>query len=210
MFRGERHGYAWYGAAMLSLLLASASHAGIHTWDVREVFSNADGTVQFIELLDLGTGGTETGIGNSSASSSATGESFSWANGPLTPPTNGRSYLIATAGFAALPGAPVPDVLIPAVNVPFFDPAGDTVCAGPDCFTFASAPTDGIDSLDEVAGVGVNTPTNYAGDSGTVDASGAPSAPVWPALGGAIAAAGLGGAGARRLRRGRSLRDDQA
>ena len=160
---------------VLFMLFASTSRAGIHTWDVLEVFSNADGTIQYVELVDNGAGGGETGVGNGSLSSSL--HSFSWSNGPVTGPTNGRKYLVATAGFAALPGAPVPDVIIPPANVPFFNVAGDTVAFGGfDSLVFGAVPTNGTDSFDELTGVGSNTPTNYAGTSGTVDASGGPQA----------------------------------
>ena len=66
-----------------------------------------------------GLGGGELGVGNGSLSSSL--HSITWANGLVTAPTNGKSYLIATAAFAALLGALVPDVIIPTANVPFFD-----------------------------------------------------------------------------------------
>ncbi len=159
------------GAAILGH--AAAASAGIHTWDVVEVFSNAAGTIQYVELLDLGTTGVEVGVGNGAISSAA--HSFSWSNGPVTVPTDGKSYLIATAGFAALPGAPLPDVIIPAANVPFFDTAGDTITfTNGDAFAFGAVPTNGTDSLDEASGVGPNTPKNYAGVQGSVDA-GAPT-----------------------------------
>ena len=46
-----RH-YPLVGAALflLGLLATGNATAGIHTWDIVEVFSNADGTVQYIEL----------------------------------------------------------------------------------------------------------------------------------------------------------------
>ncbi len=162
------------GAAILAH--AAVANAGIHTWDVVEVFSNADGTIQYVELLDMGTTGTEVGVGSGAISSAA--HSFSWSNGPVAVPTDGKSYLIATAGFAALPGAPLPDVIIPALNVPFFDPAGDTITfTNGDAFAFAAVPTNGTDSLDEASGMGPNTPKNYAGVQGSVDAGAPPSLP---------------------------------
>jgi hypothetical protein len=133
-----------------------------------------------VELLDRGTGGNETGVGNGSLSSSL--HSFSWSNGPVAPPTNGRSYLVATAAFAALPGAPVPDVIIPPANVPFFSTAGDTVAFGAiDSLAFGAVPTNGTDSLTETAAggainAGPNTPKNYAGVTGSVNAA-PPSVP---------------------------------
>jgi uncharacterized membrane protein YphA (DoxX/SURF4 family) len=187
--------------AILTLLAAQAALAGIHTWDVREVFSNADGSIQFVEFWEAGGGPGETGIGSAAASSDT--QSFSWSNGAVAPPTSNKFYLIATADFAALPGAPTPDVIIPAINVPFFDPAGDTVCFGGfDCFTFASAPTNGTDSLDDISGVGPNTPTNYAGVSGSVTIP--PSAPAWSSIAMLLATASMlliGLATTRRARR---------
>ena len=162
-----------------TLLFAGAASAGIHTWDVNEVFSNADGTIQYVELVDNGTGGNEINVGNGSLSSSL--QSISWSQGQVSPPTTGRKYLIATPGFAALAGAPTPDVIMDPSNVPFFDVAGDSVAFGSwDSWTFAGVPTNGIDSLDRTAGVGQNSPENYAGETGSVDASPAPPPPPPP------------------------------
>lgn len=158
-------------AAAVLMIFAGPAAAGIHTWDVREVFSNADGSVQFVELIDNGTGGGEINVGNGSITTNLQG-TISWANGPVAAPTNGRSYLIATPDFAALPGAPTPDVIVAPINVPIFDNAGDTVSFGAfDSMTFGAVPTNGTDSLDDLTGVGLNTPTNYAGTTGSVDAS---------------------------------------
>ncbi len=188
----------------LVLLAASTASAGIHTWDVREVFSNHDGTIQYVELFDAGATGNETGVGNGTLTSSL--NTFTWANGPVTPPTNGKSYLIATAAFAALPGAPTPDVIIPATDVPFFNPAGDTISFGAiDSLVFGAIPTNGTDSFDEIAGVGPNTPKNYAGVQGNVSAGGPPAVPTasfWMTALLASALVGLGAVALRRLRAG--------
>jgi hypothetical protein len=174
--------------------------AGIHTWDVVEVFSNADGTVQYIELLDMGAGGTEVNVGNGSIGS--TNEFYSWSNGAVTGPTNGKSYLIATPAFAALPGAPTPDVIVPIANVPFFDWTGDTITfQNGDAFAFGAIPTNGTDSLDEATGVGPNTPKNYAGVQGSVDASAPPPVPSASVLMIGLMTLGLFTIGWRRLHR---------
>lgn len=156
---------------LVVLVQAGTAMAGIHTWDVVEAFTNADGTIQYVELMDTGTGGTELGVGNGSLSSSL--HSISWSNGQVTGPTNGKSYLIATAAFAALPNAPVPDVIIPAANVPFFKVAGDAISFSSfDTLTVpAPVPTNGTDSFTKNLGVGPNTPKNYAGTQGSVDAA---------------------------------------
>jgi len=94
----------------------------------------------------------------------------------VTPPTNDKFYLIATPAFAALPGAPTPDVLLPAGVIPFFSASGDSVdFVTYDTCTFASAPTDGFTSRDCLTNTnGSNSPTNYAGATGSVNANPAP------------------------------------
>jgi hypothetical protein len=156
---------------LLALVLyPSAALAGIHTWDVREVFSNADGTIQFVELWESAGGNFETGVGTGSMSSNT--QSFAIGAGAVAPPTGFKFYLLGTAAFAALPGAPTPDAIIPAGSVPFFNTAGDTVSfVGWDSWAFGAVPTNGTDSLDRLTGVGANSPTNYAGVTGSVDAS---------------------------------------
>jgi hypothetical protein len=156
-------------------LLPAAARAGIHTWDVREVFSNADGSIQFVELWEANGGPGEINVGNGTLSS--TTKSFAIGAGAVVGPTNNKRYLLGTAAFAALPGAPPVDALIPASVLPFFfNPAGDTVSFVPyDSYAFPNVPTNGIDSRDEIDGIGPNSPTNYAGQTGSVDASGGPS-----------------------------------
>jgi hypothetical protein len=157
-----------------ALLLAAAgpAFAGAHTWDVNEVFSNADGTIQFVELREAGGGAGETGVPGQTLSSDTQSVS-PIGGGPLGGSTANKYFLIATAAFAALPGAPTPDAIIPAPSVPFFDTGGDTVDYGPyDSLAFASAPINGILSLNRDLTTGTNSPTNYAGATGSVNASG--------------------------------------
>jgi hypothetical protein len=164
-----------------ALLLATSATAGNHTWDVVEVFSNFDGTIQFIELYDAGTiaPGNEIGIGNGSLSSDLL--FHSWSNGPVAAPTLGKRYLVATQGYADLAflqGAPAPDVILPGLVVPFFTASGDTITySNGDSLPFlAGVPTNGTESFDEVAGVATNSPENYAGATGSIIAPAAPAA----------------------------------
>lgn len=152
-------------------LAAATAHAGSHTWDVSEVFSNADGTIQFIELFEANGTPNEIGLGGHTISSTMTGNMFTIPSN-VASPTSNRHFLMATADFAALPGAPTPDVIIPAGVVPFFDINGDTVSYVPwDSFTFGAVPTDGIMSMNDGGIIAPNTPTNYAGDTATVNAN---------------------------------------
>ena len=76
----------------------------------------------------------------------------------------------------------MPDVIIPADKMPFFNVAGDTVNFGPfDSFVFGPVPTNGINSLTDGLGVAPNTPKNYAGAQGSVNAAPppVPTASFW-------------------------------
>ena len=70
---------------------------------------------------------------------------------------------------SALPGAPTPDYTLPD---DFINPAGDTLTyTGTDTLVLGPLPTDGTTSFDRVSGAGrLNTPTNLAGDMGSIDA----------------------------------------
>jgi len=147
--------------------------AGGHTWDVNEVFSNADGTIQFVELKETGGGNFETGTGGHTVTSNT--RTFTITSN-VASPTGFKHLLFATASFAALPGAPTPDYIFPAGSIPFFAIGGDTVSYTPfDTWVFGMVPTNGIHSLNRVGGSLANSPTNYAGTTGSVDAN--PPAP---------------------------------
>jgi len=140
---------------------------GSHTWDFTEVFSNGDGTIQFIELRECCGGAGETGLPGHTLTSGT--RSWVIPGGALTPPTSTKFYLIATAGFAALPGAPTPDAIIPAGSVPFLNFGGDTLSYVPwDTWAFGAVPTDGVNSRKRDGTISANNPTNYAGVSGSV------------------------------------------
>ena len=185
---------------LLAVLWSGTASAGVHTWDVAEVFSNADGTIQYVELMETGGGASETGVGNLTITSNT--QSHAIANGAVAGPTSFKSYLIATPGFAALAGAPVPDEVLPAAAVPFFAAAGDTVGISVDSWAFTGVPTNGTDALNRTGGTVTNSPTNYAGVTATVNAAPPPSVPLssWPAVVVLLAAIVGSGTGAAALR----------
>src|SRR5688572_28502042 len=115
----------------------TAASAGIHTWDVGEVFSNADGTIQFVEFIEAGGGNFETGDSGGSTSSTTaqpgypSRKSFSWS-GAAVSNTAFKRYLVGSQTFANLTGAPPVDATMPLSVMPcFFLPASDTVNFGP-------------------------------------------------------------------------------
>ncbi len=167
-------------SALACLVVSTDSaRAGFHLWDVTEVYSNADGTLQFIEWFTSAE--TEEQLGDRVVTTES--NTYTFPNDLPSPATNGRNFLMATAGFAALPGAPVPDFIMPDG---FIDATGDTLRlrTSPggmiwETFSFGAGelPTNGIDSLICAVHSGtacmsreveVNSPTNFAGDSGSV------------------------------------------
>ncbi len=165
----------------LCTLFCGRAMAGSHTWDVHEVFSNASGSIQFIELKECCGGCCETFVPGHQITSIALGNSFVIPPPNLAQPTGFRHLLLATPAFAAQSGAPMPDYVFPAGSVPFFsNSANETVAYTPwDTFAFAAGvlPTDGIHSIEVVNHltdqfvVGCNSPTNYAGQTGSINAT---------------------------------------
>jgi hypothetical protein len=165
----------------LGLLPASPAHAKNHLWRFTEVFSNPAGTIQFIEMQECCGADEETQMGSTSITSNAA--TYNFPNN-LSGPTGHRWIVIATQGFAQLPGAPAPDYIMPAR---FFDPVADTLRyrGATDMIQFAAGdlPTNGIDSLQRdlqtgTTTVAVNTPINFAGQSGTINVAPATAVPA--------------------------------
>ncbi|HKQ98153.1 MAG TPA: hypothetical protein VJV75_09785 [Candidatus Polarisedimenticolia bacterium] len=161
--------------AVTALLLFSAlpARSGVHLWRVTELFSNADGTIQFIEMTTCcGSAGGEIFVSSQHLRSNSHDFVFP-AN--LTAATLNRHLLLGTAGYSALPGAPTVDYTIPAN---FFATGGDTISfAVYDTMIFAAGalPTNGTSSLqkdeddiNDIAFVDVNSPTNLHEVTGSV------------------------------------------
>ena len=163
-----------------ALVCAFPAQAGHHQWIISEIYSNADGTIQFVELL--GTADNEQGIGPFSVTTLGPEGSVA-SSASLTPnlpstATDGAYLLIGTAGYAtiaAAQGAPAPDRTLPINN--FLELTGDRVRyagigATDRAYGAGGIPTDGIDSNDYENPSGtVNTPENFAGATGSINAS---------------------------------------
>jgi hypothetical protein len=164
--------------AVLVLPITPAWSA-FHLWRVQEVFTNANGSVQFIELVN-GAATTEHDISGHFVRSNADGTptTFSFPTDlPNPPSTANRHVLLATPGFAALAGV-TPDYEIPTS---FINPNATNYSVVFDIFdtnfTFTSAllPKDGLNSLRDHNPTGTphivaesNTPTNFQGVTGFV------------------------------------------
>jgi hypothetical protein len=156
---------------LVFLFLSQTASAKSHLWKFTEVFSNEDGSVQFIEMFVFDPAGTrEIQLEGFPLESSA--NTFIFPNDLPNVNTFHTWILIATPAFAALPGAPTPDYVIPPN---FFDPAGDQLRYRTvrDILTLpaGAVPVDGIHSFMRDGSIEVNSPTNFAGVMGSIDVS---------------------------------------
>ena len=152
-----------WAAAML-LAIGCGAHAS-SLWQINEIYSNADGSVQFIELITA-----------SSGQQFVTGQAMTSSQGATTYTLNvttdlpgdsaNKTFLIGTQGFAAL-NIVAPDYVVPNG---FLFTGGGTLNwgGGTDIVSYASLPTDGKLSIDRAGATAINSPTNFAGVTGTI------------------------------------------
>ncbi len=166
--------------AAITFWSGARAEATFHFWGITEMYSNADGTVQFIELFSASSSQQFTNGQVIRAIQGASTNDFTFPSDTPSP-TNGKNLLIATAAFAALPGAVAPDFTL--ADGFLFAPDGTVQFLGTTqgLITYATLPTDGILSLaaDGVT-TAINSPTNFAGDAGSVNPSGpVPTVSEW-------------------------------
>ena len=148
--------------------------ASFHLWTISEIFSSADGTVQFIELVSSGPAETATGPAEIRTDSGKVWE-FPFN---LSGSTLNKRLLIATDNFESIPGAVTPNFSAsPALPADFFNPASDRIRLFHPTFgefhsrTFTNVPTDNVFSRvftptqTDVA----NSPQNFTGEVGSIN-----------------------------------------
>lgn len=163
------------GAALI--LWASLSQAAFHNFRLEQLYSNADGSVQFVVLRECcGGNGENFWTGQSLRATPTGGAASNFVFGADLPSnsTANKRVLVATPGFAAL-GIVTPDYVMPANFLPI---NGGTVsyASGVHQITYPSLPTDGVNALSVATGTPVpNVATNFAGASGSVTVTQTPT-----------------------------------
>jgi hypothetical protein len=180
-----------------AISLTSAPARGtFHDWRIKEIYSNDDGTVQFIEFFTPSP--SQQFLNNHTITASSDGAqpvSFTFTGNipvPVGQTTANHHFLVATAAFATTPGSVTPDYS--PLPVKFFEPNATSIvftfAHGADTATVAGSliPKDGVNSItDSVLAVapnvdtdnystGLNTPTNFAGNTGQINAAPSPAA----------------------------------
>ena len=168
--------------------------AGSHLWRFSEFYSSPNHKVQFIEMQEIGGSDNETGISLHWFATNSYNLAHTELLGSDLPfGTANKKFLVGTESYAALPGVPAPDYVLPDG---ILDPSGDTVV-----WWFYQTlaippglmPSDGVLSLSilnlevPTPSIGVNSPTNFAGETGTVVLT--PIVPSLAAWGAGLAAA---------------------
>jgi hypothetical protein len=155
--------------ALAALLLSVPASATFHLWQMSELYSNASGTVQFLELSAL-SGGQQFVAGHVLT---AGGNSFTFPSN-LPGDSQGRRMLVGTQAFAAL-NIVAPDYIVPNN---FFPVGGGTVnfAEFADVWNYGPLP-GGTLSLGRSGATATNSPMNFAGQTGTVPGSTTPPPP---------------------------------
>ena len=161
-------------AALAGIVMASPALAAHHLWKANEIFSNASGTIQYVELFCPAAGENLLGPFGITAS----GHTFNFVTNLPSTATANTWVLIATPGYASTPGAVTPDYTLASG---FLGTGGGTlVYAGIDTWAYGAMPTDGLHALARDGSTPVNTPTNFAGQTSTINVGTAvPMAPAW-------------------------------
>lgn len=156
--------------ALFIALLTRPAFADFHLWVINEVFSDADGTVQFIELTTT-AGGQDALSGHSLVSTDANQnqKTFDFLTDLSGTTTNG-SVLIATEGFTTLTGLTA-DYIIEDNFLPITGGSLD-FAEGTSLFDYTQPvlPLNGEQSIDADAQPQTATPTNFSGMSAMVTA----------------------------------------
>lgn len=177
----------------LTGLSAMSAAASFHFWQIKEVYRNADGSVQFIELIGTAdkqaplTGQT---IRLEQTTPLLTLDTFTFNAPAPSNATLGKHLLIGTANIAPLYGV-TPDYIYSTAD---FDIVGGAnrqlrFTPLPDIETIVDLPSNGVASINGLVAVGnaarINTqasPTNFAGATAVVPEPGTMSLLVLGAL----------------------------
>ncbi len=171
-------------AALATALPALATY---HTFQIQEIFSNADGTIQYVVLHEsIGADGQNMLGGHTlTATEGGTTRTYTFPNNlaggscdyySCTPaPTAHHHVLIGTAGFAAL-GLVNPDYVMPNGFVPL---SGTLDYAGVDVMAYSSLPTDGVSAMNRSGDIVPNVATNFDGVSASAAVAGVNYEGLW-------------------------------
>ena len=166
-FRSLRKLFTICTLAACGLGFVPRADATFHLFAIDQIYSNADGTVQFVVLFEASTLNGENLLAGQSLFSSHAGTTkvFTFPFNLPSSVTARKRVLIGTQAFAAL-GLVTPDYVIPNG---FLDPTGGYInYADVDTVVFSSLPTDGVNAINRSGQIIPNVATNFSGQSASV------------------------------------------
>ena len=154
-------------AALFSI--ASPAHGDFATFVIDELYSNADGNVQYVVLHEAqGANGGNLGGRTLTATHAGIAKTFTFPADLPNANTAGKRVLIGSNGFAAT--SPIaPDYQMPDRFLP--TDGGSVNYAGVDQVPYPLLPTDGTNAFQRGGAITVNLATNFAGQTYAVPAS---------------------------------------
>jgi hypothetical protein len=150
-----------------------AAFAAFHLWSVTEIYSSADGSVQYVKLATSST--LENGVGGHAITCSGPlgTHSFTIPSSLSSSATAGKTFLIGTPNLATVPGGVTPDFVF-TNTVPFlFVNGGGTTSVGitgsfQTPATYTVLPPDGVTALNGSGASVVNLPKNFSDQSNSI------------------------------------------
>jgi len=152
------------GAVVAASLAVTPAQGAFHLWSIREVYTDASGANQFIELFN-GSGFDQPAVGGHQISISDGVTTHTYTVPGNVNNTIGQALLFGTASITNF-GSPKPDFVI---SNNFILPNGATLTffglgSGP----YTALPTDGVNSRTWNGGNATNSPQNLLGQVGTI------------------------------------------
>lgn len=167
-----------FGLIFALIALPDSAHATFHLWSVNELYSSADGSVQFIEFF-TSSSFQELLAGHAVTCSGPLGTSTFNFPSNLPSGTANKTFIVGTANLASIPGGVKPDYVFTNSTPFLFLNAGETntvmiVGTLTTPATYTNLPTDGVKSLirtgsgSSFATIVTNSPKNYLGQSNSI------------------------------------------
>lgn len=168
-------------AAALLLSLSGYAYANFHEWRIDQIYSNPDGTIQYIVLMAFDSGQEFIAGHSITVTQGSTVHTYTFAKDLPSDTCTGcggggygggsgtyKTMLLATQGFANL-NVVTPDYILP--NGFLFASGGGSVnwAGGYDIFNYTTIPMDGANALFRAGNVAFNAPQNFSGTMGTIN-----------------------------------------
>jgi len=147
-------------------MVPSPVQAAFHLWNIRELYSDSSGNLQYIELFTSSSGQEFVGGQQIRVTSGGTTHTLTLPSSNLPSDSANHAFLIGTAGIQAA-GAPAPNYFMPSGFL--FTGGASVSFFGANSGPYTALPTDGTHS--RVFGTStdmVNSPQNFAGQIGAI------------------------------------------